>query len=157
MLFRSNLGLRLVKTPKVLLGDTGLLCHLLGLDAARLQADDLMTGAALECFVAGELTKQVSWSETRPGLFHYRTHTQHEVDFVLEDGRGRLVGIEVKKTASPASNDFMGLRHLAEQTGKRFLRGILLYTGASSVAFESKLHAVPVSSLWQLEAELAES
>jgi len=155
--WHANLGLRLVKTPKVLLGDTGLLCHLLGLDAARLQGDDLMTGAALECFVAGELTKQVSWSETRPGLFHYRTHTQHEVDFVLEDGRGRLVGIEVKKTASPASSDFKGLRHLAEQTGKRFLRGILLYTGASSVAFESNLHAVPVSGLWQLEAELAQS
>ena len=155
--WHANLGLRLVKTPKVLLGDTGLLCHLLGLDAARLQGDDLMTGAALECFVAGELAKQVSWSETRPGLFHYRTHTQHEVDFVLEDGRGRLVGIEVKKTASPASSDFKGLRHLAEQTGKRFLRGILLYTGASSVAFGSNLHAVPVSSLGQLEAKLAES
>ena len=50
--YTGVLGLRLVKTPKVLLGDTGLLCHLLGLDAARLQADDLMTGAALECFVA---------------------------------------------------------------------------------------------------------
>ena len=56
--WHANLGLPLVKTPKVLLGDTGLLCHLLGLDAARLQADDLMTGAALECFVASELTKQ---------------------------------------------------------------------------------------------------
>jgi predicted AAA+ superfamily ATPase len=150
--WHTNLGLRLVKTPKVLLGDTGLLCHLLGLDAARLQADDLMTGAALECLVASELTKQISWSETRPGLFHYRTHTQQEVDFVLEDARERLVGIEVKKTASPASSDFKGLRHLSEQTGKKFLRGILLYTGSTSVAFESNLHALPVSSLWQLEA-----
>src|SRR6266700_3254782 len=153
--WHGNLGLRLVKAPKVVLGDTGLLCHLLGLDAARLQADDLMTGAALESFVAGELTKQISWSHARPGLFHYRTHTQQEVDFVLEDGRGRLVGIEVKKTASPTSGDFKGLRHLAVQTGKRFLRGILLYTGASSVAFEWNLHAVPVSSLWQLQATLA--
>jgi predicted AAA+ superfamily ATPase len=154
--WHANLGLRLVKTPKVLLGDTGLLCHLLGLDAARLQADDLMTGAALECFVAGELTKQIAWSAARPGLFHYRTHTQQEVDFVLEDARGRLVGIEVKKTASPTSSDFKGLRHLAEQTGKRFLRGILLYTGSTSVAFEANQNAVPVSSLWQLEAESSE-
>jgi predicted AAA+ superfamily ATPase len=150
--WHANLGLRLVKTPKVLLGDTGLLCHLLGLDAARLQADDLMTGAVLECFVAGELTKQISWSETRPGLFHYRTHTQQEVDFVLEDARGRLVGIEVKKTASPTGGDFKGLRHLREQTGKRFVRGILLSTGSTSVAFESNLFAVPVSALWQSEA-----
>jgi uncharacterized protein len=153
--WHANLGLRLVKTPKVLLGDTGLMCHLLGLDAARLQADDLMTGAALECFVAGELTKQIAWSTTRPGLFHYRTHTQQEVDFVLEDARGRLVGIEVKKTASPTSSDFKGLRHLAAQTGKRFLRGVLLYTGAASLAFETNLHALPVSSLWQPETKAA--
>ena len=154
--WHANLGLRLVKTPKVLLGDTGLLCHLLGLDAARLQADDLMTGAALECFVAGELTKQISWSATRPGLFHYRTHAQQEVDFVLEDARGRLVGIELKKTASPTGSDFKGLRHLSEQTGKKFLRGILLYTGSTSVAFGPNLHAVPVGALWQLDAELIE-
>lgn len=150
--WHANIGLRLVKAPKVLICDTGLLCHLLGLDAARLQADDLMTGAALECFVAGELIKQIPWSGTRPGLFHYRTHTQQEVDFVLEDARGRLVGIEVKKTASPASSDFKGLRHLSEQTGKRFLRGVLLYTGSTSVAFGPNLHAVPVSALWQLNA-----
>ena len=154
--WHANLGLRLVKTPKVLLGDTGLLCHLLGLDAARLQGDDLMTGAALECFVAGELTKQIAWSTTRPGLFHYRTHTHQEVDFVLEDARGRLVGIEVKKTASPASSDFKGLRHFSEQTGKKFLRGILLYTGSTSVAFGPNLHAVPVSALWRFEAELTQ-
>jgi predicted AAA+ superfamily ATPase len=153
--WHTNLGLRLVKAPKVLLGDTGLLCHLLGLDAARLQADDLMTGAALESFVAGELSKQISWSTGRPGLFHYRTHTQQEVDFVLEDARGRLVGIEVKKTSSPTSGDFKGLRHLAEHTGKRFLRGLLLYTGSASVTFETNLHAMPVNALWQLEAELA--
>jgi predicted AAA+ superfamily ATPase len=150
--WHANLGLRLVKTPKVLLGDTGLLCHLLGIDAARLRTDDLMTGPALENFVAAELAKQISWSETRPGLFHYRTHTQQEVDFVLEDARGRLVGIEVKKTASPTSGDFKGLRHLAEQTGKRFLRGVLLYTGSTSAAFETNLHAMPVSALWQLES-----
>src|SRR2546429_395043 len=84
----------------------------LGLVPARLQADDLMTGAVLECFVASELTKQIGWSLARPRLFHYRTHTQQEVDFLMENGRGRLVGIEVKKTASPKSSDFKGLRHL---------------------------------------------
>ncbi len=148
--WQANLGLRLVKASKVLLGDTGLLCYLLGLDAARLQADDLMTGAALENFVAGELTKQIAWSATRPSLFHYRTHGQQEVDFVLEDARGRLVGIEVKKTTSLASRDFKGLRHLSEQTGKRFLRGIVVYSGSTSVAFGPNLHAVPVSALWRL-------
>jgi predicted AAA+ superfamily ATPase len=97
----------------------------------------------LESFVAGELTRQIGWSNTRPALFYYRTHTQQEVDFVLEDAAGRLVGIEVKKTASPAANDFKGLNHLREVTGKRFLRGLLHYTGSVSVAFRPNFHAVP--------------
>jgi predicted AAA+ superfamily ATPase len=146
----GNLTSRLAKTPKLLLGDTGLLCHLLALDADRLKTDDLMTGAVLESFVTSELFKQVTWSETRPSLFHYRTHKQQEVDIVMEDRRGRLVGIEVKKTASPSSSDFKGLKHLQEMTGKRFLRGVLLYTGAESVPFGKDFYALPVSALWQI-------
>ena len=146
----GNLTSRVAKMPKLLLGDTGLLCHLLGLDVERLTSDDLMIGAALESFVALELTKQSAWSRTRPALFHYRTHKQQEVDIVLEDAKGRLVGIEVKKTASPTAGDFKGLRHLQEAAGKRFLRGVLLYTGAQSAAFGRELHAAPVSALWQM-------
>jgi uncharacterized protein len=146
----ANLGTRLVKSPKVMIGDTGLLCYLLGLDVERLQNDVLMTGAVLEAFVGTELSKQITWSETRPALFHYRTHTQHEVDFVLEDSAGRVVGVEVKKSASPSAGDFKGLRHFREAVGKRFLRGILLYTGSNSVAFGPDLHAVPVSALWRM-------
>ena len=147
---RRRLTSRLAKAPKVTLCDSGLLCHLVDIDAARLQSDALMTGAALESFVAGELTKQAGWGETRPRLFHYRTHKQQEVDFVLEDARGRLVGVEVKKTASPDGGDFKGLRHLQEATGRRFLRGVLLYTGTESVAFGPELYALPVSALWQM-------
>ena len=69
---------------------------------------------------------------------------------MLEDRRGRLVGIEVKKTASPHGGDFKGLRHLREHAGRRFLRGILLYTGTESVAFGPDIYALPVSTLWQM-------
>lgn len=148
--WNANLGKRLIKTGKVLLGDSGLLCHLAGLNAARLLADDLMAGAVLESFVANELTKQINWSRRRPALFHYRAHTQQEVDFVLEDAAGKLVGIEVKKTASPDVGDFKGLRHFSEMTGKRFVRGILLYAGSTTVAFGPNLYAVPVGALWQV-------
>ena len=139
------------RLPKVLLHDTGLLCYLLGLDADRLRSDDLMVGAVLEAFLAGELTRQIAWSRTKPGLFHYRTHTHQEVDFVMEDKAGRLVGVEVKKTASPGPGDFKGLHNLAEAAGKRFLRGVLLYTGTQAVAFGSNFHAVPVEALWKME------
>jgi predicted AAA+ superfamily ATPase len=147
----GNLGTRLVKAPKVMPVDSGLLCWLLGLDTQRLQAGELMAGAVLEAFVANEIMRQIPWSKTRPGLFHYRSHTHQEVDLVLENRRGQLVGIEVKKTGNPKGEDFKGLRHLREQAGKRFLRGILLYTGAESVAFGPDLYALPVSALWRLD------
>ncbi|MCE9581258.1 MAG: ATP-binding protein [Planctomycetes bacterium] len=144
----GNLSSRVTKAPKVLLFDTGLLCNLLKLDANRLRTDELMSGAVLETFVATELIKQATWSHTRPWMFHFRTPKQHEVDIVLEDARGRVVGIEVKKTASPNSDDFRGLRELAEAAGKKFVRGIVLYTGESAVGFGPNLYAVPVSALW---------
>ena len=149
----GNLSTRLVKAPKVMFTDTGLLCHLLDLNAARLQADALMTGSVLENFVGNELEKQLGWCRTKPEIFHFRSHTQQEVDFVLEDKKGRLVGIEVKKTASPGPGDFKGLRYLREQTGDRFLRGMLLYCGQNTVPFDSNLHAVPMSALWKTGAK----
>jgi hypothetical protein len=146
----GNLSNRLSKAPKILLNDTGLLCDLVGLDGQRLKEDSLMTGAILENFVAMELIKQAGWSRTRPSFFHFRTQKQQEVDLVLEDSRGHLVGIEVKKSASPSDHDFKGLRFLSQQTGKKFIRGILLYTGTESVSFGPNLHAVPISALWSL-------
>lgn len=144
----SNLGSRLIKAPKLYLNDSGLLCHLLGTDAARLKNDDLMTGAVLDTFVAGEVTKQATWCATRPTLAHFRTQKQSEVDLVLEDAKGRIVGIEVKKTATPSSGDFKGLRALREAAGKKFLRGMVLCLCENTVAFEENLHAVPMGALW---------
>lgn len=68
---------------------------------------------------------------------------------MLEDERGRVVGIEVKRTSSPGSNHFRGLRALRDAAGHRFVRGILLYGGTESVGFEKDLHALPLSALWQ--------
>jgi hypothetical protein len=145
----GNLSTRLVRAPKALLCDSGLHTHLLHLDAARLKADELMAGAALETFVGGELMRQIDWSAARPQLLHFRSQSRQEVDFLLEDRRGRVVGIEVKKTASPDAGDFKGLRHLQEALGPRFLRGILLHTGSAGVAFGRDLFAMPVSALWE--------
>lgn len=143
----GNLSSRVSKAPKVLINDSGLLCHLIGLDTRSLETDEMMAGAVLESFLCTELMKQSTWSKTRPSIFHFRTHKQQEVDLVLEDAAGRLVGVEIKKTASPGSNDFKGLRHLSEYP--KFHRGILLYTGETSVSFGDRLHAIPANAVWE--------
>jgi predicted AAA+ superfamily ATPase len=81
---------------------------------------------------------------------HFRTLAGQEVDFVLEDRRGRIVGLEVKSSATVHSDDFKGLRAMEEAAGKKFVRGVVLHTGAEVVPFGERLHAVPISALWQI-------
>jgi len=144
----SNLGKRLVKSSKLYLNDTGLLAHLLGLEKSRLASDPTRMGPLLENFVVAELSKQISWSKTKPEMFHFRTQAGREVDIVLEDRSGRLVAVEVKASATIGSKDLTGIRTLAELVGERFHRGIILYAGQDSIPFGANIHALPVSTPW---------
>lgn len=144
----SHLGKRLVKAPKLLLRDTGLMAHLVGADSRRLQSDPDLLGGLLETFVAGEIRKLLGWAESRAKLFHYRTLVGQEVDLLLERADGRVVGLEVKASASIQPRDFKGLKNLAETLGESFHRGAVLYTGTEVLPFGPKLWALPVSALW---------
>lgn len=144
----GNLSKRLIKSPKILLNDTGLAAHLLGANEARLTRERTLFGQLLELFVVLELLKQRGWSETQPSLFHYRDTGNREVDVLLESPSGNLVGIEIKAAASVEAKDFRGLRALADEVGSRFQQGIVLYTGGRVVPFGTNLHAMPVSGLW---------
>ncbi len=153
--WHANIGKRMVKTPKVLLCDSGLAAHLMGIDGARLAQDRTLLGGLLESFVAMEITKQIGWSTSAPELYHFRTHEGDEVDLVLERRSGALVGIEVKSAATVTGTDFKGLRALAQAAGRRFHRGVVLYTGAEVVPFGARLHAVPIEALWRWRARPA--
>lgn len=136
------------KRPKPVVTDSGLACHLLGADEQRLLREPDLLGPLLEAFVACELMRQAAFSDARVRISHFRS-TSAEVDLVLEDAAGRLVGVEVKATASPSSADFQGLRTFAERAGARFLRGVLLHTGSASAPFGEGMWAAPVSELWR--------
>jgi hypothetical protein len=56
----------------------------------------------------------------------------------------------VKASATLDKKDVRGLDDLAETTGKRFHRGILLYTGTEVIPFTRKVHALPISALWHV-------
>jgi uncharacterized protein len=144
----NNLGSRLSKTPKLMISDTGLMASLLVLGQQRLLNDPNLTGIFFETFVANEFAKLASWSAAQPSLFHFQVPQRGEVDLVLEGPGGDVVGIEVKAAASVGPSDFKGLNLLAQVTGKRFVRGVVLYTGERIVPFGDNLLAVPMSALW---------
>lgn len=145
----SNHTKRLVKAPKVQMVDTGLGAYLLGVDEQRLTRERTLLGPLLEGFVTLEVLKALGWSESRPALYHYRTHTGQEVDLLLEHPDGRLVGIEVKASASPSASDFRGLKALQSEYPERFHRGFVLHLGERATPFGDRLHALPVSALWR--------
>ena len=146
----GDVGRRLIKSPKVLLLDSGLAAHLVGVDAQRLLDDPDRLGPLLETFVGTELLKQIAFADGDIGLMHFRDGSGNEVDWVLEDRQGRLVGVEVKSTASPTPRDAKGLRSFAAAVGDRFHRGILLHTGTGSANLGDSIWALPVDALWRL-------
>lgn len=146
--WHSNKGKRLIKMPKMYLTDCGILSYLLGADQETLVGNSLLLGQILENFVVQELRKQATWSTKQVSLFHFRTQAGAEVDLVLEDSLGNIVGIEVKSSVTIRKDDFKGLEALAETAGDNFIRGLVIYQGNSIVPFGKNIFAVPISILW---------
>lgn len=145
--WHSNRASRLVKTPKLHMGDTGLACGLLGLDAAALAIDRTQLGPLLETFVYQELRRLASWNVHAHDFYHFRDRDQVEVDIVVERGARQLAGVEVKAGATVTAADFRGLRKLREMAGKRFAAGVVLYDGETCASFGEGLYAVPMRLL----------
>jgi predicted AAA+ superfamily ATPase len=145
--FRNQLK-RLVKTPKLHFLDAGLLGTLLGITAERVVRDRSTFGTLLETFVFSEVLKQASWFDENCSLCHYRDKDQDEVDLVIENGIGALVGIEVKASTTVNVDDFKGLRKLSSAGGDDFKLGLVLYDGERAVPFGERLVAALICSLW---------
>jgi uncharacterized protein len=145
-----NLGSRATAAPKLIYVDSGIAARLLSLDSHALRRPGAPFGPLLEGFVLSELARQLTWSQEFADLYHYRDHNKVEVDGVLENRRGQVIGIEVKAASTVRSEDFSGLRQLAAKLGDDFLAGVVLYTGNATLPFGPKLRAVPVSAIWQL-------
>jgi uncharacterized protein len=149
--WHSNRLSRLVKTPKLHLGDTGLAASLLGVDAGALTKDRALLGQLLETFVLQELRRQASWQDDTIGFHHFRDKDGYEVDIVLEREGREVAGVEVKAAATVTESDFRGLRKLRDASGARFAGGVVLYDGESAVRFAEDLFAVPIKALWSMK------
>jgi uncharacterized protein len=146
----TNLSQRAVSRPKVALHDTGLAARLINVSAsgAAVTANAQAAGHLLEGFVAGELRRQLTWSDQDARLFHYRDRQGAEVDLLLETDDGRVAGIEVKATSTVTARDTKWLAQLRDRLGDRFVAGVVLHTGTTSAPFGPRLTAAPIDALW---------
>jgi predicted AAA+ superfamily ATPase len=148
--WHTNLGHRVIRTPKLHIADTGMLCSLIGVDAKRLETDGGIAGSVFETFVVNEIVRQTSVSDLGPllNLYHYRDRRGHEVDLVIEHADGHVIAIEVKASATPRLRDISGLTQLRDQLGERFRLGLLLYLGPDTIPLGDRISAVPLPGLW---------
>ena len=139
---------RVVKTAKLQFLDADLLSSLLDLTAQEVAQDRTRFGNVLETFVFGELLKHSTTAQDDYRLMYYRDADQFEVDVVIENAAGQLVGVEVKAAATVKASDLRGLKKWAALAGPQFRLGVVLYDGTETLPLGDGLWAAPLSSLW---------
>jgi predicted AAA+ superfamily ATPase len=154
LLFRTpawsrNLTSKRVKQAKLHFTDSGLAAYLLGMSPDALaHRTASMAGPLLESFVAGELARQSTWSDTDATLHHFRDRGGAEVDLVLETRDGRVAAIEVKAARSVGRSQVRSLSLLRDRIGDAFTNGVVLNCGEGVRPLGDRLTAMPISALW---------
>lgn len=140
---------RLVLGPKRYLIDSALLAGVLRVDAAAVLRDGNLLGRLLDTFVAAQLRSEAAAAESRPRLYHLRTHQgRHEVDIVAELRGRRIIGVEVKADSAPVKDAARSLAWLRDNFEDRFAAGVVLHTGPYTYPLGDRITAAPISTLW---------
>lgn len=143
--FLKNRSSRLVKSPKLLIVDSGLAAHLAGVTALDPGDDDLLRGALFETYVSQNLIALLEAHLPDAQLSYWHEQGRHEVDFVIEQGR-KVFAIEVKASTRWNNGDLAGLRAFVERT-PQCVAAVLAYNGTQAVKLEGKLWAIPIGHL----------
>ncbi|MDR1432380.1 MAG: DUF4143 domain-containing protein [Propionibacteriaceae bacterium] len=147
--WRSDRLDRLAALPKRYILDSGLLMHILGVDASAAVSSPQILGAVLDTFVAAQLRPELAIQAHPPKLLHLRDKGgRHEVDLVIEFPRRRIVAIEIKATAAPSLDDARHLIWLRDRLGGDFIGGIVFHTGPASFVLSPGIVATPISTIW---------
>jgi predicted AAA+ superfamily ATPase len=142
----SNRTKSIVKSPKLYLADSGLLCALLNIRSAEDLRRSPAVGAVWETFVFAQLRDRERRGGRAGSLFFWRDRTR-EVDFVVDTG-GRLELFEVKWTELPDVGDTVNLDFVRNVVGKsRVAAGAVVCRAPTGFPLANGFRAVPVTEL----------
>jgi predicted AAA+ superfamily ATPase len=145
----SNRLKRLTKSVKRYLVDTGLAAAAADLTQADIMELSDLRGRWIDAFAAMQLRPELAATSPRRTMHHLRVEGgRHEIDTVIDLGRGRVFAIEVKAGSAPTRDDARHLRWLREELGTSFTGGIVLHTGQSVTELDDRIAAIPISALW---------
>ena len=147
--YTSNISKRFIKAPKLFLTDSGLFCHILGINSEDELLSSQERGAVFETFIYSELLKHISYSSISVNIYHYRTNDKKEIDFILECGN-KIIAIEVKSSQSIKLDAFKHIIDFQNKSSKDVV-GIIFYGGETILPFGDKKHerfAIPINILF---------
>jgi len=147
---------RLAASPVHQLADPALAARLLGMDSGALlegapagpamPRDGTLLGALFESLVALSLRTYAQANEA--SVRHLRTRSgEHEIDFIIERGDGKVVAIEVKLSATPDRNDSRHLEWLADRIGPNLLDAAIVTTGKEAYRRADGIAVIPAALL----------
>ena len=114
--FFNNLGKRITKSPKLYMLDPAIVCFLTRQPSAEAALAGAMGAALLEGLIVAEALKVFTNKGMKPALWYWRSHDGLEVDLIAQ-GRGLLIPIEIKLTATPQPQHVEGLRRFRALAG----------------------------------------
>jgi hypothetical protein len=109
----ENVGKRLIKSPKLYIADSGLACHLLGIETPAQLEKSPFLGPIFEGFIAGELAKAQLNAGQRRELYYFRDQQGLEVDFIVPTRGGGVRLVEAKAARTVTPSDAVPLQRLA--------------------------------------------
>jgi predicted AAA+ superfamily ATPase len=128
----ENFGKRLIKSPKIYWCDTGLVCHLLGIESqAELERSPFL-GSIFEGSVATEILKSQINRGRRKELYYFRDQQGLEVDFLLPQAHARFWLIEAKASKTVRSTMAAPMLALSRSTGRRAERCVVVHRSSPS-------------------------
>ncbi len=134
--YLPNLRKRLIKTPKLYLYDSGLLCFLLGIRDAEQLRHHPMRGAVFESWVVSEVMKAHYHRGVSPSVCFFQDRRGLEVDLIVERGGREITAAEIKSGATLAG-DFLApldsLREMLAEAEGPAIEAALLYGGEQAV------------------------
>jgi len=147
----NKLNKRFVKQKKLYFSDTSLLCHIMQRTMEEIyQNDKTVMGHIFENFIATEIMKAAK-SRGSCSVSHFNPvqNQGKEVDFVIENKDGKIIGVEVKLDGTINEKDWANMNALRETVGNRFTKGVIIYTGTEIMPVSRNIWAVPVNYLWE--------
>lgn len=138
---------RIGKRAKFFAADSGLVANCLNWKEDEAYIDSDLSGKLVETWVYHELSAIADAEEHDYEIHHYRDKLKREIDFIITNEDGELLGVEVKSGGMVGQDDFRHLRWFAANLAKSRFTGVVLYAGPDVLRFGEGFYAVPLAAL----------